>query len=72
MEPKIGKPYLFLPTAKAVWDAVRDTYSDLENSSKIFELKTRLWQSKQGNWEVTTYYNELLILCQELDLCYVE
>ncbi|KAH9763108.1 protein kinase domain-containing protein [Citrus sinensis] len=52
MEPGIGKPYLFLPKAKAVWDAVRDTYSDLENSSQIFELKTRLWQSKQVFSEV--------------------
>lgn len=37
-----------------LWDAVRETYSDLENSSQIFELKTRLWQSKQGNRDVTT------------------
>ncbi|XP_024038874.1 uncharacterized protein LOC127898956 [Citrus sinensis] len=72
MEARIGKPYLFLSTAKAVWDAIRDTYSDLENSSQIFELKTQLWQSKQGNREVTTYYNELLILWQKLDLCYDE
>ena len=26
MEPTIGKPYLFLPTAKDVWDAVRETF----------------------------------------------
>ena len=43
MEPAIGKPHLFLPTAKYVWEAIRDLYSDLENSSQIFELKTRLW-----------------------------
>ncbi|KZV26926.1 hypothetical protein F511_41261 [Dorcoceras hygrometricum] len=33
MEPSIGRTYLFLPTAKDVWEAVRGTYSDLENSS---------------------------------------
>ena len=32
MEPAIGKSHLFLPTAKDVWDAIRDMYSDLENS----------------------------------------
>ena len=67
MEPAIGKPHLFLPTAKDVWEAVRDLYSDLENSSQIFELKTRLWKSKQNDRDVTTYYNELVTLWQEID-----
>lgn len=55
MEAPIGKTYLF------VWDAVRETYSDLENSSQILELKTKLWQTKQG-LEVTEYYNEMKAL----------
>ena len=70
MEPAIGKPHLFLPTAKDVWDVVRETYSDLENSSQIFELKTKLWQLKQGDREVTIYYNEMVTLWEELDQCY--
>lgn len=41
MESSIGKPFLFIPTTKEVWDVVRDTYLDLENSSQIFELKTK-------------------------------
>ncbi|XP_035549022.1 uncharacterized protein LOC118349258 [Juglans regia] len=70
MEPAIGKPHLFLPTAKDVWEAVRDMYSDLENSSQIFDLKSKLWRSRQGDQEVTTYYNQMVTLWQELDLCY--
>ncbi|KAK3029863.1 hypothetical protein RJ639_038297 [Escallonia herrerae] len=70
MEPTIGKPYLFLPTAKDVWEAVRETYSDVENSSQIFDLKTKLWKSKQGEREVTVFYNEIVSLWQELDQCY--
>ena len=70
MEPAIGKPHLFLPTAKDVWEAVRDCYSNLENLSQIFDLKTRLGQSKQGERDVTTYYNEMVTLWQELDQCY--
>ena len=42
MKPSIGKTYMFLPSAKKVWDVVRETYSDMENSSQIFEIKTRL------------------------------
>ncbi|RVW35006.1 Retrovirus-related Pol polyprotein from transposon RE1 [Vitis vinifera] len=49
MEPAIGKSHLFLPTAKDVWEAVRDM---------------------QGDREVTTYYNQMVTLWQELDLCY--
>ena len=70
MELAIGKPHLFLPTAKDVWEAVRDCYSNLENLSQIFDLKTRLGQSKQGERDVTTYYNEMVTLWQELDQCY--
>ncbi|CAL5381095.1 unnamed protein product [Camellia sinensis] len=68
MKPTIGKTYMFLPTAKEVWDAVRETYSDEENASQVFEIKTRLWQMKQGEREVTDYYMEMLALWQELDL----
>ena len=42
----------------------------MENSSQIFELKTRLWKSKQNDCDVTTYYNELVTLWQKLDQCY--
>ncbi|RVW85271.1 hypothetical protein CK203_046562 [Vitis vinifera] len=47
---------MFLLTAKDVWDVIRETYSDAENASQIFELKMRLWQMKQGDqeeWECT-------------------
>ncbi|CAJ2657582.1 unnamed protein product [Trifolium pratense] len=70
METGIGKPYMFLPSAKDVWEAVKETYSDIQNASQIFGLKSRLWHAKQGDRNVTTYYNELLTLWQELDLCY--
>nr|KJB63360.1 hypothetical protein B456_010G130900 [Gossypium raimondii] len=45
-EPSIGKPYLFLPTTKDVWEAVRKTYSDVDNFSQIYELKTKLWRAR--------------------------
>ena len=51
---------MFLPTVKDVWDAIQETYSDVENASQIFELKTWLWQMKQGDREVTEYYTKML------------
>ncbi|RVW13320.1 hypothetical protein CK203_089013 [Vitis vinifera] len=68
MKPTIGKTYMFLSMTKDVWDAIRETYSDAENASQIFAIKTRLWQMKQGDQEVTEYYTELLGLRQDLDL----
>lgn len=50
--------------------AVQDLYSNLENFSQIFELIAWLWKSKQNDREVTSYYNELVTLWQELDHCY--
>ncbi|CAJ2644120.1 unnamed protein product [Trifolium pratense] len=70
METGIGKPYMILPSAKDVWEAAKETYSDIQNASQIFGLKSRLWHAKQGDRNVTTYYNEFLTLWQELDLCY--
>jgi len=35
MKPAIGKPYLFLPIARDVWEAVRETYSDIEVSLRF-------------------------------------
>ena len=70
MEISIGKTYLFLPTAKDVWDVVQETYSDIKNSSQTFKLKTRLWHTRQGNRAFFQYYNEMKALWQELDLCY--
>ncbi|RVX13447.1 hypothetical protein CK203_020911 [Vitis vinifera] len=67
-KPTIGKTYMFLLTAKDVWDAIRETYSDAENASQIFELKMRLWQMKQRDREVMKYYTKMLGLWQDLDL----
>lgn len=45
-KPSIRKTYLFLPTMKEVWDAVRETCPNAEHASQIFEIKARLWQMK--------------------------
>lgn len=72
MDVSIAEPHIFMSTAKDVWDSARATYSDLENSDQIFELKTQLWQSKQGDCDVTDFYNEMVILWQELDQCHTD
>ena len=33
MEEEIGRLYLFLPTAKDIWEIAKETYSDMGNSA---------------------------------------
>lgn len=53
MEPQISRRYLWFKTAKYVWDATRRMYSDLGNSSQIFEIRSKLKEMKQGSKTVT-------------------
>ncbi|KAH9677444.1 retrotran gag 3 domain-containing protein [Citrus sinensis] len=68
MEPNIGQTYLFYQTAAELWEAVKETYSDLENSSQLFELRNMARNLKQGDMDVTHYFNSLKNLWQELAL----
>ena len=42
--------FLFHRTAKGLWDAVKEMYSDLENSAEVFELKSKVRDLRQGTW----------------------
>ncbi|KZV50721.1 hypothetical protein F511_19633, partial [Dorcoceras hygrometricum] len=68
MEKNISRRYLWFQTAKEVWDVVRRMYSDLGNTSRVFELRYKLKEIKQGSHIVTHYFSELQELWQELDL----
>ncbi|RVX05178.1 hypothetical protein CK203_020056 [Vitis vinifera] len=49
MEQEISQTRMFLPTTKELWELVMVTYSDLENSAQIFELKSKIHDIKQGD-----------------------
>ncbi|GAV93090.1 UBN2_3 domain-containing protein, partial [Cephalotus follicularis] len=66
MELHISSTYLFLRTAKAIWDTVNKNYSHLENASQVFEIKNKLKDLRQGSMDITEYYNELQMLWQYL------
>ena len=67
MEPQISKT-CFLPFAKDVWEVVKETYSDLGNAAQLFEIKTKLKETKQGSQSMTQYYSTLKNLWQGIDL----
>jgi len=62
MEVGMRKTYMYLPTAKDVWDAVKLSYFDIKSFSQIYDLKSKLWNLKQNDRDGTTYYNELMAL----------
>lgn len=55
----IGENFLLYKTAKEIWDAVRETYSDNENTTKLFEVEGFLHDLRQEDLSVTQYFNLL-------------
>lgn len=47
MEDNIADTYNLFPTAKKIWDVVTLAYSDIENSSQIFELRNKARNLRQ-------------------------
>ncbi|KAH7520800.1 hypothetical protein FEM48_Zijuj08G0184500 [Ziziphus jujuba var. spinosa] len=70
MDPSISKTYMFLATAQEIWEATKETFSDLGNSAQVYEIVMRIHNMKQGNLSVLQYYNTLRTLWQELNLFY--
>lgn len=54
-------------TAKEVWDAIRRSYLDVSDSSQVYELMKKSFQSRQGGRPLADYYNELNSIFLELD-----
>ena len=68
MEPQIGKPLLYAATAKDSWDTTQTLYSKRQNASRLYTLRKQVHNCKQGTLDVTTYFNKLSLLWQEMDL----
>ena len=49
---------------------MQEIYSDLENSSQSFEIRSAIRNNKQGNSNVTDYFNTLVELWHEMVLFY--
>jgi hypothetical protein len=68
MTTDVGENFLLFKTAKEIWDAARDTYSSSENSSALLAIETRLYDLRQGDLNVTQYFNLLVRNWQQLDM----
>ena len=68
MEGDISSNYMCYHTAKKLWDNINQMYSDLGNQSQVYELTLKLREIRQGEDNVTKYFNSLKRLWQDLDL----
>ncbi|KAL6323499.1 hypothetical protein AAG906_039074 [Vitis piasezkii] len=68
MNTNIGENFLLYGTTKEIWDAARETYSNSENTSEIFEIEATLHDLRQGDLSITQYFNILSRHWQHLDM----
>ena len=47
MIPEVSGMYIFLTTTKKIWEAVRQTYSKVQDVALIYEIKTKISATKQ-------------------------
>ena len=53
MNDDIEENYLYHTTAKDLWEAVKRAYSDLENSTQMFELRNKARKMTQSELDMT-------------------
>ena len=61
---EISDAYMFLTTAKEIWEVVRKTYPKVHDTAQIYEIKTKISATKQGSHLVTKFAN-LLRICDK-------
>ena len=67
MTNETGGNFMYYKSTKEIWDVVRETYSNKNNTSTIFEIKEILQDLKQGEQSITDYFNMLVRYWQQLD-----
>ncbi|RVW40843.1 Retrovirus-related Pol polyprotein from transposon RE1 [Vitis vinifera] len=63
-----GENFMYYGATKEIWDVARETYSNIDNTSAIFEIKRILQDLRQGDSTVTEYFNILTRYWQQLDI----
>ncbi|KAF7813108.1 TMV resistance protein N-like isoform X1 [Senna tora] len=68
MDLEIGQNFMFFATAAEIWKAAKESYSDVENTAELFEIKGALHDLKQGELSVPQYFNTLNRYWLQLDM----
>lgn len=65
MSPLLIQRFIRLSTAKETWEAVSKTFYDGSDETHLIELNQN--STRQDSKPLSTYYNELVIIFQEID-----
>jgi hypothetical protein len=68
MSSLLMQRFIHLFTAKEIWEAVLETFYNGSDETRLFELNQKSFSIKQEVRYVSTYYNELIALFQEIDI----
>lgn len=63
MKPEISKHYLILKTACQIWSASVQTFSKVDHTAKMYELRQQIAQFKQGDLPHSIYYSSYQPSC---------
>ncbi|XP_059663889.1 uncharacterized protein LOC132309614 [Cornus florida] len=66
MQLNIAVSYMFMKTAKQIWDSVQRTYSQRQNNARIFQLGQDITRISQGDLTVSGYIAKLRVIWEEM------
>ncbi|KAJ0082720.1 hypothetical protein Patl1_10366 [Pistacia atlantica] len=67
MSPSLMQRFIRLSKAKEVWEAISKTFYDGSDETHLFELNQKSFSIRQDGRPLSTYYNELAAIFQEID-----
>ncbi|XP_038678366.1 uncharacterized protein LOC120006034 [Tripterygium wilfordii] len=67
MKPELMKRHIRLPTAAAIWQAVKTSFVDDKNEVRVYTLNQRAARIRQNGRQISVYFGELFEIFQELD-----
>ena len=59
MTNEIGENFLLYDIAQEIWEAAKEAYFHIENTSELFDIESMLDDLRQGDSHVTQYFNSL-------------
>ena len=68
MTNEIREDFMYYGTAKEIWNAAKETYLNVDNTSSIFEIKSLLHDLRQDDCTITEYFNTLVRYWWQLDI----
>ena len=68
MTNEIGENFLLYETTAEIWEAAKEAYSHVENTSELFDIEYVLHDQRQGELSVFQYFSILNRFWRQLDM----